>query len=295
MIPLKNADKLSTKTTLEAFREYDIIQCTDRDTAFDRKCTSDAIAAEKLESALRNQKLESLGLLVGGVAHDFNNLLCGIFGYIELAKEVSTERNVKQYLAKAIQAIDRTRGLTCQLLAFAKDDAPARKVLSLIPLIREASEFALSGSNVSCHYNLAHDLWPCLIDKNQLCQVIDNIVINARQAMPAGGIIEITAQNKPGGDWEKSTTGNYVKVSIKDHGIGMSKTIFSKIFTPLFTTKQKGHGLGLATCQSIVKRHGGSITVESVLGEGTTFHISLPASTNLERLRKRLIFPNQRT
>jgi PAS domain S-box-containing protein len=236
-----------------------------------------------LETMQRNQKLESLGLLAGGIAHDFNNLMGGIFGYVDLAIEESTENRVKQYLTKAMQTIDRTRGLTRQLLTFAKGGAPVQKVMSLLPLIRETSQFALSGSNVSCQYNLPNDLWPCLIDKEQICQVIDNIVINAQQAMPSGGAIEITAKNSSMGDREHVTLkkGNYVKMSIKDHGIGMSSTFFSKIFDPFFTTKQKGHGLGLATCHSIVTRHCGAIDVESILGEGSTFHIFLPASTTI--------------
>ena len=189
---------------------------------------------------------------------------------------------MKQYLAKVILTIDRARGLTRQLLTFAKGGAPAQTVMSLIPLIRETSQFALSGSNVSCQYNVAQDLWRCLIDKDQICQVIDNIVINALQAMPTGGKIEISARNISIGDQglPPLLKGNYVKVSINDHGVGMSKTVLSKIFDPFFTTKQNGHGLGLATCYSIVNHHRGTIDATSVLEEGSMFNIYLPASTD---------------
>ena len=234
-----------------------------------------------LENSQRYQKLESLGVLAGGIAHDFNNLMGGVFGYIDLAMEESSDSKVNHYLAKAMQTIDRARGLTQQLLTFAKGGAPVQKITPLFPLIQETAEFALSGSNVSCRYDIEKELSPCIIDKNQICQIIDNIIINAQQSMPMGGTVEISANNisieaKERQPLEK---GSYVKVSIKDYGIGMSKKILSRIFDPFFTTKPKGHGLGLATCYSIINRHGGAIDVESVPDEGTTFHLYLPVSS----------------
>jgi CheY-like chemotaxis protein len=166
------------------------------------------------------------------------------------------------------------------LLTFAKGGAPFQKITFLVPFIQEAAQFALSGSNVSCKFFLAKNLWPCNIDKDQIGQVIDNIVINAQQAMPNGGGIEITAINISLGDKEHPplTDGNYVKVSIRDSGIGIPKDVMPRIFDPFYTTKTKGHGLGLATCYSIISRHGGCIEVESEPGKGSTFHVYLPAS-----------------
>ncbi len=232
------------------------------------------------ETLQRAQKLESLGVLAGGIAHDFNNLLTGIFAYIDLARSVSKEAQTKEYLEATMATINRARSLTMQLLTFAKGGAPIQKTTPLVPFIQEAAQFALSGSNTSCKFFLAENLWSCNIDKNQIAQVIDNIVINAQQAMPNGGTIEIVAENI---SLEKKEhppldKGDYVKVSIKDFGIGIPKDIMPRIFDPFYTTKMKGHGLGLATCYSIITRHGGSIDVESEPGKGSTFHVYLPAS-----------------
>jgi PAS domain S-box-containing protein len=229
----------------------------------------------------QDQKLESLGVLAGGIAHDFNNLMGGFFGYIDLAREAANDPRVTSYLSKAMATIDRARGLTAQLLTFAKGGAPVRKTATLNPFIQETAQFALSGSNVSCRFDVPPDLWLCNFDKNQLSQVIDNIIINAQQAMPLGGTIELIARNLILAIKEHPTLakGHYVKISIKDKGIGMPKELIPKIFDPFFTTKAKGHGLGLATCYSIVKRHDGCIEVESEMGAGSTFHIYLPAST----------------
>ncbi len=235
----------------------------------------------KLEQQLQQaQKLESLGVLAGGIAHDFNNLLSGLFGYIELANTESKDSTVSGYLATALNTIDRARGLTRQLLTFAKGGAPVRKVGALFPIIRETSQFALSGSNVSCRFNVPAGLLLCNFDKNQIAQVIDNIVINAQQAMPMGGTIEISAMNISLRENELSSlpAGNYVKISIKDNGIGIPKEILPRVFDPFFTTKQKGSGLGLTICYSIIKKHNGCIDVESEQGKGSTFHLFLPAS-----------------
>jgi PAS domain S-box-containing protein len=233
-----------------------------------------------LQTSQRNQKLESLGLLAGGIAHDFNNLMGGIFGYIDMAIEESTEDTVIKRLSKAMTTIDRARGLTQQLLTFAKGGDPVQEAMPIYQIIQDTAHFALSGSNVSCSFDLVEGLLMCNIDKNQICQVIDNIVINAQQAMPEGGTVMISAKNVSIAETEHPilSKGNYVKVSFKDSGIGISKKILPRIFDPFFTTKPKGHGLGLATCYSIVNRHCGAIDVESVLDEGTTFHVYLPAS-----------------
>jgi PAS domain S-box-containing protein len=241
----------------------------------------DMTEKQKLEDYMqKSQKLESLGVLAGGIAHDFNNLLGAIFGYTEIAKSKSSEENVINSLNKSMQNIDRARALTQQLLTFAKGGEPVRSVTDLFPFVQETVQFALSGSSVSAKYQIQENLWPCHIDKNQIGQVIDNLTINAQQAMPNGGMIEILAQNVSLAKSEHVSlpAGNYVKLSIRDKGIGIPKNHFPNIFDPYFTTKTKGHGLGLATCYSIIDRHEGFIDVESELGKGSTFHVYLPAS-----------------
>jgi two-component system CheB/CheR fusion protein len=241
----------------------------------------DITERKKTELILQNtQKLDALGVLAGGIAHDFNNLLGGIFGNIDLAIEGTTDCKVDAYLSKAINTIDRARGLTAQLLTFAKGGSPVRQLTSLVPFVQETVSFALSGSNVSCRFDLDEDLWRCSIDKYQIGQVVNNIVINATQAMPNGGTILIKAQNNSLKEKEHPALvdGNYVTISIKDCGDGIPKEVMPRIFDPFFSTKAKGHGLGLATCYSIVNRHGGCIDVQSELGKGTVFHIYLPAS-----------------
>jgi two-component system, cell cycle sensor histidine kinase and response regulator CckA len=244
----------------------------------------DITEIKKTESLLMNaQKLDSLGVLAGGIAHDFNNLLTGIFGYISLARSVSKETKAIEYLETTIATMNRARSLTQQLLTFAKGGAPVQKITPLVPFIQEAVHFALSGSNISCRFSLSENLWACNIDKNQIGQVLDNIVINAQQAMPNGGTIDVTVENVSLGSGRAEhpslANGDYVKVSIQDFGIGIPKDILPRIFDPFYTTKTKGHGLGLATCYSIVNRHGGCIDVDSEPGKGSTFHVYLPAST----------------
>lgn len=240
---------------------------------------------EKLNHQINQmQKLESLGLLAGGIAHDFNNLLSGMFGYVDIAIDNidnNEPKEAKRSLLKAFNVFDRTKALTQQLLTFAKGGAPIRKLINLTQVIENCTKFSLSGSKVTAKLDIAEDLWLCNCDKNQIGQAIDNIVINAQQAMPIGGEILVSAKNeivnkKQTGNINGS--GNFVKISIKDKGIGISKELLPKIFDPFFTTKNLGHGLGLATVFSIIKRHGGWIDVESEAGKGTTLHLFLPAS-----------------
>ena len=241
---------------------------------------SDITGRKRMEDEIqKTQKLESLGVLAGGIAHDFNNLMGGIFGFIDLANEENKNVKVARYLAKALGTIDRARGLTRQLLTFSKGGAPVKKTDRFFPFVRETALFALSGSTVSCQFDAPDDLRDGNFDRNQIGQVIDNIVINAQQAMPAGGVIEVSARNIAFNQNEHPglASGDYVRISIKDSGIGIPKEILPRIFDPFFTTKEKGHGLGLSTCYSIVNRHGGSIDVESEPGKGSIFHIYFPA------------------
>jgi PAS domain S-box-containing protein len=233
-----------------------------------------------LEAAQRTQKLEALSVLAGGIAHDFNNLLAGLFGHLDLANQANRDPEVAELLRTALGSLERSRSLTQQLLTFARGGAPVQKVDRLGPLLSETARFVLSGSNVSHEIDVAPDLRPARFDRNQLGQALDNILLNAQQAMPGGGVIRIRAGNVTLADRSHPylPAGEYVRISVADRGIGIPKEILPRIFDPFFTTKQKGSGLGLATSYSILKRHDGGIDVESEPGQGSTFHLLLPAS-----------------
>ncbi len=241
----------------------------------------DVTERSKLRDAMqRTQRLESLGVLAGGIAHDFNNLLGGVFGYLDLAKEVTDDPAVQDYLEKSFFSLARARGLTQQLLTFAKGGEPILKTQSIENLVAQSAKFSLSGTNVRAECDFEANLWRCEVDENQFGQVIDNITINAQQSMPRGGIVRIRARNATvaPGDHPTLRPGNYVHVSIADSGVGIPKESLPLVFDPFFTTKQKGSGLGLSTCYSIMQKHGGAIDVTSELGVGTVFHLHLPAS-----------------
>jgi PAS domain S-box-containing protein len=232
---------------------------------------------------IKGQKLESIGILAGGIAHDFNNLLTAITGYVSLAQaQVSPEGEVGRYLVAAGKAAFRGRDLTQQLLTFSGGGTPVKKTVAVSELIRDSVGLALTGSNVRCDIVLAPDLWHVDVDEGQIIQVMNNLLINACQAMPDGGVIQVSSRDVTLGinDRPPLVEGRYVRVSVKDHGIGIPGEHLPKIFDPYFTTKQKGNGLGLATSYAIVRKHEGSIFVESKLGVGSTFHIYLPASRN---------------
>ncbi len=241
----------------------------------------DMTEKQKLADALqRTDKLDSLGLLAGGIAHDFNNILAGIFGYVELARELTTDQTVCAYLDKSMTAFGRAKGLTGQLLTFSKGGAPQRKQSEMGPLVRENASFALSGSEFACGYDIDEDLRLVDCDKLQIGQVIDNLVINARQAMGTGGGLVISLKNVLVKDGEHPPLkgGMYVRLSVADTGSGVPADLLQRIFDPFFTTKHNGYGLGLATCYAIVRKHEGCIEVESAVGKGSTFHVFLPAS-----------------
>ncbi|XOF33618.1 MAG: response regulator [Candidatus Electrothrix sp. YB6] len=242
---------------------------------------------EKEQAKIR--KLESVGVLAGGIAHDFNNLLSAILGNIELAAAELTSsassgdeggNPVLSLLSDAQKATERATGLTCQLLTFSKGGEPVREKMSLPELIRESAQFVLHGSPVSCAYSFAEDLWMIHADSGQISQVIQNIILNAKDAMPDGGRITVQCSNVEdlgSGLLLKQYGGNYVLITIEDTGSGIPRDILDSIFDPYFTTKAKGNGLGLAICHSIVKKHDGHITVHSEPGQGTVFSIYLPA------------------
>jgi PAS domain S-box-containing protein len=251
----------------------------------------DITEKRKIESEmLKASKLESVGLLAGGIAHDFNNILTAIIGNLSLAKmAVQPKDDLYQRLTDIEKASLLAKNLTQQLLTFSKGGAPIVQVASIGDLLRESALFALRGSNVECEFSIPEDLWKVEIDEGQINQVISNMIINSLQAMPNGGLIRIVAENVEIGfiDSLPLVPGKYVKIILKDEGIGIPRENFQKIFDPYFTTKPGGSGLGLATSYSIIKKHNGHITVESDLGTGTTFYIYLPAT--YKKMRQRVI------
>jgi signal transduction histidine kinase/CheY-like chemotaxis protein len=229
----------------------------------------------------RAQRLESVGILAGGIAHDFNNILTAILGNITLAMlYLKPESRATAKLLLAEKASVRAKGLAQQLLTFAKGGAPIKKVLSLPHLLQEPVLLALRGSPVKSEFHLEENLWPVEVDEGQFSQVISNLVINAVQAMPAGGLLKIGAVNNPvdSDNYFSLPKGKYVRISVSDQGKGIPEKYLDKIFDPYFTTKETGSGLGLAICYSIVTKHGGMITVESTPGTGSTFLLYLPAA-----------------
>ena len=235
------------------------------------------------EELLKASKLESVGLLAGGIAHDFNNILTVILGNISLCKNfIKNEEQVLKKLTETVKAIGQAKELTYQLQTFSKGGAPVKKTSSIADLIQEVSRFSLSGSNVHCIYFFPEDLYLVDIDESQISQVINNLIINAVHAMPEGGTIKITANNVTDRNVidEKQLRDDmeYIQLAITDQGFGIKKEYIQKIFDPYFSTKQEGSGLGLAITYSVIKKHGGYITVESEEGVGTTFYLYLPAS-----------------
>jgi len=233
---------------------------------------------------LQTSKLESVGILAGGIAHDFNNILTVISGNVSLAKIIMEDTNdLTEVLTEVETAAFQARDLTQQLLTFSKGGAPIKETASIQELLRESANFVLRGSNVNCSFAIADDLWAVNVDKGQINQVINNLVINADQAMPDGGTIQLSAANiYPYTDLPPSLKeGHYIMISVKDTGIGIDSDDLSKIFDPYFSTKQSGHGLGLATSYSIIKKHDGDITVSSKPSHGTTVNIFLPAFPEL--------------
>lgn len=242
----------------------------------------DITIRRKMEQELAKvEKLESLGVLAGGIAHDFNNVLSGIIGNISIAKlDLNPDNVLNEYLSEAIKASLQAKNLAQQLLVFSRGGEPIRKICDIEELLRESARFSLIGTNVRVEFVFPPDLWVVEIDEGQIRQVIGNIILNAQQAMPGGGVIKVKVKNKfiESGGVLPLDSGKYVEIIIKDKGIGIQEKNLTKVFDPYFTTKKKGNGLGLTTCYSIIKKHGGYITVESELGVGTTFHIYIPAS-----------------
>ena len=242
----------------------------------------DITERHRMEETLQNAaKMESVGILAGGIAHDFNNILTAILSNLTLLQLDLGERPEQAALLdEAVLAAKRAAELTLQLLTFAKGGDPVRTAVHLLEVVREAATFSQRGSGVRTEFNMPEDLWAADVDKAQISQVIQNLVINATQAMPNGGTLRVTAANErvSAGAHPVLAEGDYVRITVADTGAGIAPEHLGKIFDPYFTTKLHGHGLGLATVFSIIRRHQGHIEVGSIVGEGTKFTIWLPAA-----------------
>ena len=234
------------------------------------------------EYRLTTGKLESLGTLAGGIAHDLNNILAVISGNIGLAQlEAPADgEDLLTCLSKAGEAAKQASHLSNQLLTFSKGGAPVKKVVAMAELLSKAANFLLHGSNLRAEIEIPPDLWRVEIDSAQIEQVINALMINAREAMPSGGTVGITAGNielekRPGALLPR---GRYVKVTIADQGAGVPEIIAPKIFDPYFTTKPTSSGLGLSISFSIIKKHGGLLHLENSSASGAIFAFYLPAT-----------------
>jgi PAS domain S-box-containing protein len=234
------------------------------------------------DDRLTKGKIESLGTLAGGIAHDLNNILTVISGNIGLAQleAPAEEKSLLGCLAKASQAAQEAAHMSSQLLTFSKGGSPVKKIVRMSELLAKSAHFSLHGSNLRAEMDIPPDLWATEVDPAQIEQVINAIMINAREAMPSGGTVDISArnvelENKPGA---LLTGGRYIKIAIADHGGGVSPDIATKIFDPYFTTKPVSSGLGLSISFSIVKKHGGMLHLEQSSPSGAVFSFFLPAA-----------------
>jgi nitrogen-specific signal transduction histidine kinase/CheY-like chemotaxis protein len=234
------------------------------------------------QERLTTGKLESLGTLAGGIAHDLNNILTVIAGNIGLA-QIETPENATHllsFLSRAGQAAQQAAQLSSQLLTFSKGGTPLKRVASISEIARQAAEFSLHGSNLRAELNLPEDLWTAAVDSSQIEQVINALIINAREAMPQGGTVQVNGNNI---DLDADAglplrPGRYVKVAVADNGGGIDPELVTKIFDPYFTTKSSASGLGLSISYSVIKKHGGFLHLEKTSSDGATFAFYLPAT-----------------
>ncbi|VAW33308.1 Sensor protein of zinc sigma-54-dependent two-component system, partial [hydrothermal vent metagenome] len=238
------------------------------------------------QESRRMDKLEAIGVLAGGIAHDFNNILAAIMGNVSLALMLTDSSDKRHHLLSQVEkASERAKNLVQQLLTFSRGGNPFKTLSTISDIIRESAEFVLRGSNVKGEFDFAPDLWAVEVDKGQIGQVVQNLVINAVQAMPNGGNIRLSCENFSLKDSEEipfaeyANSERYLRIIISDDGCGMPPEVSSRIFDPYFTTKEKGNGLGMAVTHSVIRKHGGHILVDSKPGEGTAFTIYLPVST----------------
>jgi len=247
----------------------------------------DITERRQLENDLINaRQLEVVGTLAGGIAHDFNNLLAVIQGYTDLVRmDVPPSGRVSDNLNAAERAILQAAELTKRLITFARDGEPVRQRCNIREMIRETVDKMFAESSLELTYFIDDDLWPAEVDEGQMSQVIRNLVVNAMEAMPEGGSLRIGAKNVDVHNFDRLPLpeGSYVRISVEDTGMGISEEDLPHIFDPYFSTKQrgaqKGMGLGLSVCHSIVSRHHGCITVASQKDKGSSFYVYLPVLT----------------
>jgi len=236
------------------------------------------VEAERLTTS----KLESLGTLAGGIAHDLNNILTVISGNIGLAQIEAPENSVSllSFLTRAGEAAQQAAQLSNQLLTFSKGGAPLKRIASISALVAQAAEFSLHGSNLRAELDIPSDLWQAAVDPGQIEQVMNALIINAREAMPRGGAVRVSASNVEVDVNSELPIrpGRYVKVQIADNDGGIDPRAITKIFDPYFTTKPGATGLGLSISYSVVKKHGGLLHLESTSPAGSTFAFYLPAT-----------------
>jgi len=280
-------DKGASHYLIKPVRPEDLLQLVDRlfetiHLRVEKRLIERALEEEQLKA----EKLEAVGLLAGGIAHDFNHLLTAILGNVSLAKlQLEPGHTVHKRLGEAERAILRAKDLTQQLLVFASGGAPVKSDAAVSDLIKDSTRFVLRGSKSRCALEVPDDLWIAHVDQGQIAQVLYNLVINADQAMPGGGTVTVKAENidiRPESGPQVGE-GRYIKITVSDEGAGVEPKILRRIFDPYFTTKARGSGLGLTTSWSIVKGHGGTITVESTLGKGSSFSVYLPARGETRR------------
>ncbi|MBN1625659.1 MAG: PAS domain-containing protein [Deltaproteobacteria bacterium] len=241
------------------------------------------------EELINSRKLESIGILAGGIAHDFNNIIAAILGNASLARLEAKDGTGLYRFLKAIEgACGKAQALTKQLLTFSTGGSPVTESIMLEELLTESAKFVLHGTNTVCDFKISKDLWPAAADPGQVSQVIHNLILNADQAMPDGGRIELRAFNVylKQGEIPLLQAGKYLKIEVEDWGVGIPSNQIAKIFDPYFSTKEQGSGLGLTTVYSIIKKHRGELRVKSVHGKGTTFTIYLPASNQEPQTKK---------
>jgi PAS domain S-box-containing protein len=237
------------------------------------------------------RQLESIAALSGGIAHDYNNLLTVIIGNISLVRSyIDTDEIALRMMDEAHEASMIAKSLTQKLITFSKGGAPLKEIADIAPLIRSATEFSLSGSNICCDFDFAADLHAVEIDRSQIGQAVHNIIMNARESMPEGGTIRVTARNAPP---TQAAGPPCVEIRISDQGCGIARQHIEKIFDPYFSTKErgteKGMGLGLSICHSIINQHNGQISVETTPGRGTTFSLQLPAAAAAKTVKPSLV------
>jgi len=253
------------------------LRCSNRDSSHRKRMERDVLKA---------RKFETIAVMTDGIAHDYNNLLSVVMGNMSLAQTyLKPDHKIYKLLNNADRALLQIKDLTRQLFTFSENFTPMKKNIAIAPMLENLVMLFTSGSECECQFDIADDLWSVEIDRAQIGQVIRNLVMNAEDAMPLGGMIKVSAANKEilQEDESVASPGKYIEIAVEDQGVGIPPELIDKIFDPYFSTKekgvQKGMGLGLAICHSVIKKHGGNLNVKSKPGDGSVFSFFLPASS----------------